>query len=293
MSCLNKMVLNKIITTYYPDVRPYTLTSMAYEVRENGVCIAYFDTQKNLHALTLNQMHETFFVLEHAKRDPKCKVLIWTATGSKAFSSGAAFGLNQPVSCAPEVADAYRAQKMCPGNPGDAALKTQTLAFWDFPKPVIMAINGLAVGGGANIALMNYGDLVLASSNARFKWPFNKLGLSPELGSSVVLAGIVGIPKAKRIMMLGEWLSAEGAMGMGLVNEVVEPERLLPRAIEMAEQMAGYSPSGMFRIKDIMNRHTRAQLEEILDHEAAYIEEGIMEMQKLVAAKKASKKAKL
>ena len=58
------MVLNKIITTYYPDVRPYTLTSMAYEVRENGVCIAYFDTQKNLHALTLNQMHETFFVLE-------------------------------------------------------------------------------------------------------------------------------------------------------------------------------------------------------------------------------------
>ena len=182
---------------------------------------------------------------------------------------------------------------MCPGNPGSAALKTQTLAFWDFPKPVIMAINGLAVGGGANIALMNYGDLVLASSNARFKWPFNKLGLSPELGSSVVLAGIVGIPKAKRIMMLGEWLSAEGAMGMGLVNEVVEPERLLPRAIEMAEQMAGYSPSGMFRIKDIMNRHTRAQLEEILDHEAAYIEEGIVEMQKMVAAKKASKKAKL
>ena len=94
-------------------------------------------------------------------------------------------------------------------------------------------------------------------------------------------------------MMLGEWLSGEKAMEMGLVNEVVEPDRLLPRAIELAEKMAGYSPSGMFRIKDIMNRHTRSQLEEILDHEAAYIEEGIAEMQKAAAKKKSVKKAKL
>ena len=79
---------------------------------------------------------------------------------------------------------------------------------------------GLAVGGGANVALMNYGDLVLCSTNARFLWPFAKLGLSPELGSSVMLANIVGMPNAKKIMMLGEWLSADEAFRMGLVNEI-------------------------------------------------------------------------
>ena len=79
----------------------------------------------------------------------------------------------------------------------------QTIAFWDFPKPLIMAVNGLAVGGGANIALANHADLVVCSSKARFKYPFSTLGLTPELGSSMLIPFVVGMAKAKEIMMLG------------------------------------------------------------------------------------------
>ena len=289
------MALNKKIRTYFPDERDYTCTSMAYETLSGGVCVAYFDYPKNLHALTSNQQQETFLILEHAKRDQNCRVLVWTATGQKAFNSGAAFGKSniEPV-LAPEVAEAYRKRHMGIGNLGDAALKAETLAFWDFPKPVIMAINGLAVGGGANVALMNYGDLVLCSTNARFLWPFAKLGLSPELGSSVMLANIVGMPNAKKIMMLGEWLSANEAFRMGLVNEICEPDQLLDRAVNVARKIAACSPATLFRIKDIMNKQIRKGLPGILDEEGAYIEAGIEDMIKAVTAKqKKNAKAKL
>jgi enoyl-CoA hydratase/carnithine racemase len=278
------------IKTYYPDERDYNLGSLAYERKGDGICVAYYNTPKNLHALTPNQQHETFLVLEYARRDPACKVLIWTATGQRAFSSGAAFGVTQ-VDLDPEVAAAYRAKDMCPKQ-NDVALKTMTLAFWDFPKPIIMAINGLAVGGGANIALMNYGDMVLASTKARFMWPFAKLGLSPELGSSLMMAQIIGMPRAKRIMMLGEWLSAEDAHSMGLVNEVVEPDELMPRAMELAKAMTAFTPDTMLRIKDIMNKHLRESMDKVLDDEAVTLGDGIKQLM-MAAQKKKKGEAKM
>ena len=278
------------IKTYYPDERDYNCTSLAYERRGDGVCVAYYNTPKNLHALTPNQQHETFLILEYARRDPECKVLVWTATGERAFSSGASFGATR-VDLAPDVAAAYRAKDMCP-KPNDVALKTMTLAFWDFPKPIIMAINGLAVGGGANIALMNYGDMVIASSNARFMWPFAKLGLSPELGSSLMMAQIIGMPRAKRIMMLGEWLSAEDAHGMGLVNEVVAPAKLMTRAMELAKKMAAFPAGSTFRIKNIMNKHLRGFMDKVLDDETVALGDGIKSLM-LKAQRKKQGKAKL
>ena len=66
-----------------------------------------------------------------------------------------------------------------------------TLAFWDFPKPSIVAVNGLAVGGTANIALVNFHDLVFCSPEARFKYPFADLGFTPELGSSFMMPRVL------------------------------------------------------------------------------------------------------
>ena len=107
----------------------------------------------------------------------------------------------------PHVVDDYEKRKMTNQPPSirppDMVMARQTIAFWDFPKPLIMAVNGLAVGGGANIALANYADMVICSTSARFKYPFSTLGLTPELGSSSLIPFVVGMAKAKEIMMIG------------------------------------------------------------------------------------------
>ena len=66
-----------------------------------------------------------------------------------------------------------------------------TLAFWDFPNPSIVAVNGLAVGGTANIAPVNFHALVFCSPEARFKYPFADLGFTPELGSSLMMSRVL------------------------------------------------------------------------------------------------------
>lgn len=158
-----------------------------------------------------------------------------------------------------------------PGNsvPGflDPARKSLTLEFWDFPKPSICAVNGLAVGGAVNVALANYHDLVLASTEAKFMYPFAKYAVTPELGSSRMIPMIVGMTRGKSLMMGGEWFSAADAKEMGLVLEVTEPEKLMPRAMELAKNLAAKSPDALRLSKQLMNSHLRKSLEEHMDNE--------------------------
>merc|ERR1711988_749053 len=127
----------------------------------------------------------------------------------------------------------------------DPALKCLTLEFWDFPKPSICAVNGLAVGGAVNVAFANYHDLVISSTNGRFQYPFAKLGVTPELGSSRMIPMLVGMTRGKHMMMVGDWFSAEEAKEMGLLLEVTTPENLMPRAMEMAKDLASKNPDAL------------------------------------------------
>jgi enoyl-CoA hydratase/carnithine racemase len=170
----------------------------------DGVAVATYNTPENLNCLSPSLTSETFLILEHAARDEACKVLIWTGAGERAFCAGAALkgkGEHFEEHVPSHVRNDYDSRRMFPQspavNPPDMVMARQTVAFWDFPKPLIMAVNGLAVGGGANIALANYADLVICSANARFKYPFSTLGLTPELGSSALIPFVVGMAKAK------------------------------------------------------------------------------------------------
>eukprot|EP00747_Dinoflagellata_sp_TGD_P030424 gnl/TRDRNA2_/TRDRNA2_134614_c0_seq1.p1 gnl/TRDRNA2_/TRDRNA2_134614_c0~~gnl/TRDRNA2_/TRDRNA2_134614_c0_seq1.p1 ORF type:complete len:239 (-),score=56.11 gnl/TRDRNA2_/TRDRNA2_134614_c0_seq1:19-735(-) len=227
-----------------------------------------------MHCLAPNQQMEVFLVLEHAKRDPRVKVLVWTATGSKAFNSGAALKGDMKNYVPKEIVKAYAERGMAPAG-GDMVLSPQTKAFWDFPKPIIMAINGLAVGGGANVALAGYGDMVLCSKKSRFMWPFAKLGLTPELGSSMMIPWLIGMPKAKELMMTGEWVSAEEALRLNLVNGICEPEELLPRALAMAARVATAHPSAITFMKQVMNAPLREHLDAVLTREQDYIMQAV------------------
>mmetsp|Transcript_47876 Transcript_47876/g.104157 ORF Transcript_47876/g.104157 Transcript_47876/m.104157 type:complete len:287 (+) Transcript_47876:73-933(+) len=264
------------VLLYYEDGKTadYELHSIAYELEPNGVAIATFSDEKTLNALTLNFLAEIFVIIEHAKRDPAVKVLIWTGRG-KAWCSGAALKGEQKVYVPADAIKEYKARAMMPGDK-DIACKNLTLAFWDFPKPSIAAVQGLCVGGGTNMALCNFHDLVYCSEEARFKLPFAQLGITPEMSSSKTLPFLIGFAKAKALLMLGSWLPAREAERFGLVTAVVEAGQLMPEALGAARRLAAERHQEALHLsKSLVNSHHRRELAGVLDEENRVIWEAI------------------
>ena len=125
----------------------------------------------------------------------------------------------------------------------------------------------------ANIALAGSMDIVVLSTNARFMYPFSTLGITPEMGSSLLMPYLVGMAKAKEMMMLGNWFSAEEALALGLANEVVAPDKLMDRANEIAIELTRKQAAALSLGKRVMNHHLRKGLEEVMLMEAATIRE--------------------
>ena len=110
----------------------------------DGVAVATFNDEETLHSLSPSLTTEVFVVLEHAARCAGVKVLVWTAAGERAFCSGAALKGDRTVHVPAAAVAEYLERGMAPAA-GDMVMANQTLAFWDFPKPIVGAINGLAV----------------------------------------------------------------------------------------------------------------------------------------------------
>ncbi|MCC6609683.1 MAG: enoyl-CoA hydratase/isomerase family protein [Burkholderiales bacterium] len=117
--------------------------------------------------------------------------------------------------------------------------------------PVIAAINGVAAGGGLELALSC--DFRLAASGAKLGFPENNVGLIPGSGGCSRLVKLVGLAQAKRLVMTGDMITAERALELGLVEEVLAPERLMDRARELAGQLAGKAPLALGLAKVILN----------------------------------------
>jgi enoyl-CoA hydratase/carnithine racemase len=105
-----------------------------------------------------------------------------------------------------------------------------------FPKPLLCAVNGMAVGFGATLPL--HCDLVIASSEARFRFPFAEMGLAGESASSVTLPLRVGYQQAARLLLTCDWVDAAEAVSLGLVLKAVAPEDLMPMTLELARRIA-------------------------------------------------------
>ena len=218
--------------------------------------------------------------LRHIERDDRVNIVVWTGHG-RAFSSGADLsGRAPPPSLPQEVMDWFVENRFfSPGHTDpdrpDMALKCLTLAFWDFTKISIVAVNGLAVGGAANIALANYHDFVLASTEARFMYPFSKIGLTPELGSSYILPRVAGMCMAKNVLLKGDWFSATEAKEMGLVTKVFEPAMLVPGALELAHELSKKNQAALRLGKRVINSHLRKEMGSVMDIENKTINDAI------------------
>ncbi|MBU8916825.1 enoyl-CoA hydratase [Bacillus sp. FJAT-29953] len=134
------------------------------------------------------------------------------------------------------------------------------------PKPTIALLNGLAFGGGCELALTC--DIRIAEEHVKIGLPEVKLGLFPGGGGTQRLPRLIGPSKAKELMFLGEPLSAEEALKIGLVNQVVDSGKGMETAISMAKKMASYSLQALSRIKKAVNDGIDTSLDGGLELEA-------------------------
>jgi enoyl-CoA hydratase/carnithine racemase len=132
-------------------------------------------------------------------------------------------------------------------------------AMADLPKPLIMAVNGLALGAGATF--LGYADLVLMSTEARLKCPFTDLAVAPEAGSSYLFPNLIGRQNAAWLLMSSEWVTAQEAHEMGIAWKLCEPADLMPTAREHAAILASKPLSSLAAIKDTLWAPIRAEVE--------------------------------
>jgi enoyl-CoA hydratase/carnithine racemase len=136
-----------------------------------------------------------------------------------------------------------------------------------FPKPIVAAVNGPAIGVGATMLL--HCDLVLASSSARFQLPFVKLGLCPEGGSSLLLPRLVGLQRASEAILWGEPIDAATAERMGLVNEVLPDGELVAAVALRLARLLELPRQAVLAAKELLRAPLRAELGETMAREAA------------------------
>ncbi|MFM7786214.1 MAG: 2-(1,2-epoxy-1,2-dihydrophenyl)acetyl-CoA isomerase PaaG [Gammaproteobacteria bacterium] len=144
-------------------------------------------------------------------------------------------------------------------------------AITTLEKPVVCAVNGVAAGAGASVALAC--DIVLAARSASFVQAFAKIGVVPDSGGTWHLPRALGLPRAKALAMLGEKLSAEKAEQWGLIWRCVEDAELMPEALRLARHLAAQPTRALARIKQAMQASFSNTLHEQLEMEKAFMRE--------------------
>jgi 2-(1,2-epoxy-1,2-dihydrophenyl)acetyl-CoA isomerase len=202
-----------------------TYTCIKTEIKDEIATIT-FNRPEKLNSLTAELLHETIDALIKFNEDESVKALILTGEG-RAYCTGA--DLNNKVSTTDKNQPGIsRAEHITPF----VTLGRGILEIERFTKPVIAAVNGLAVGAGLSYALA--ADVRFASDKAQFASIFIRRGMVPDAGASYFLTRLVGVSKAMELMWTGEMVSAQEAERIGMVNHVVPHDQLMQATREFA-----------------------------------------------------------
>lgn len=139
-------------------------------------------------------------------------------------------------------------------------------AFIEFPKPILLAINGVGVGFGCTIT--GLADLVFMAQSARLRCPFTALGLTAEAASTVTFAAMMGPQAANWVLLSSEWLDAQTCKDYGMVFEVVDDELLLQRTVERAQVLASKPLASLITTKELLMAPRREALREASEIES-------------------------
>jgi 2-(1,2-epoxy-1,2-dihydrophenyl)acetyl-CoA isomerase len=232
------------------------------ETGDDGVRRITLDRPEAKHALTVEMRDAITDALRSGRADPSVRAFLITATGD-AFCAGMDLG-------ASTVAAA--------GSPGfdprstAEALRIGVQAFirelWEMDKPTVAAVNGTAVGPGAHLALAC--DFVLVHPETRFAWTFARWGLVVDAGGAYLLPRLVGLPRAKAMVMLGEGCTGKEAVDLGLAYRCVrKASELAEEADALAVRLAAGPTRALGLSKQLLNATFETDLTAALEREGA------------------------
>ncbi len=207
--------------------------------QKGAIAVVTLDRPDAMNALSRELRRALDEAIRKITADDSVSVVILTGAGNRAFTAG--LDLKELGASTDALGDAN----------ATGAAANPVLAIQQCPKPVIGAINGVAITGGFELALAC--DVLIASSNARFADTHARVGIMPGWGLSQKLSRIIGIYRAKELSLSGNFLDAKTACDWGLVNRVVAPEHLMPTAMKLAEDMASIPADTLCLYKSIID----------------------------------------
>jgi enoyl-CoA hydratase len=229
------------------------LSHLLVERPEPGLMVVRFnrpDVHNALNTATSEDLYKVFGRLAFYPDDVRCVIL--SGTGEKAFSAGGDLKERQGM-----TDEQWRAQH--------AIIEEAAYSIINASVPVIAAVNGLAFGGGCELALCC--DFIYAARHARFALPEVTRGIMPGAGATQNLPRAVGVRRAKEIIMSGLPFTAEQAYDWGMVNEVCEPDELMPKVMGLARTICDNAPIAVRQIKKAINASTNMDLQSGLSFE--------------------------
>jgi enoyl-CoA hydratase len=222
--------------------------------QKDAVLIVKVNREQALNALNKETVAELQQLFSYHWSDDAVRCVIITGAGEKAFVAGADIR---------EMVDLDVRSGTDLAACGQYLMKT----IQNFPKPVIAAVNGFALGGGCELAMAC--DIRLASEKAKFGQPEVTLGIIPGYGGTQRLPRLVGRGKAMQLILTGDMIDAKEAHRIGLVDEVYPPDELMDKAMEMANLICSRPPIAIALGKECINRGLDATLSIGCDFEKA------------------------
>lgn len=218
--------------------------------REGAVAILSLNRPEVLNALNEEMLLALQQLVRQAGEDRAVRAVLLQANG-RGFCAGADLGVKR------------RADGPTPGDNLRRLYHPVTEGLRAMPKPVVVAVNGIAAGAGMSLALA--GDILVAGESAAFAQSFTRIGLVPDAGSSWLLPRAVGEMRARALAMLGKKIDAAEAQRCGLVWEVVPDDRLQATALALAHELAAMPTQALAGVKQLyagtLSRDLHAQLE--------------------------------
>ncbi|HZR73620.1 crotonase/enoyl-CoA hydratase family protein [Bradyrhizobium sp.] len=233
------------------------MSELVLRETRGAVAILTLNRPEKLNALNYALVDRIKEQLDTIEGDPALRAVILTGAGDRAFSAGA------------DITEFSQTMREGP----DAAVRafvrrgqSMTARIEAFPKPVIVAVNGIAFGGGCEIT--EAAHLAVASERAVFAKPEINIGIPPTFGGTQRLPRLVGRKRALELLLTGDTFSVQHAQEIGLVNRIVAHDDLLPSALELAGRILRHSPLTASRILTAVTRGLNTTIAEGLEIES-------------------------